>query len=307
MNRFNLFYPKLAFFTICVVYGSLAAIMLVTFISNQISPDLHYPILSSIFLFLFLPAASAWPYFQNPISKAIDSVYCYKSQIELKKLIQPLLKDLDSNTEVGVYQSDEINAFAVSTIWGSESLIAFSSALVDQLTKNQFMAIAAHEISHLKSNDSRNKTLICAFHQILNFYPWLASVFAKEFLRKSFLIVIFLLSLTVLLIAIFTSDAKALIITTHVLFNLLLKPALVVFAAITLPYLLSRLTDALFYAYSRQREYAADKSGADMTSVADMAQALEQLSNGTPTAKTEFFDTHPPISARLQHLHKEPL
>src|SRR5690606_6725855 len=81
-------------------------------------------------------------------------------------------------------ESDELNAFAISAVLSKESAIAFSTALVNTLAPNQFMAIAAHEVAHIKNEDSLNKAYILAFHQMLNFYPAFMSHIAKGLLER---------------------------------------------------------------------------------------------------------------------------
>lgn len=292
-NKFNDFYPKLAFAFVSGICGTLALSILLLFITSHFFPGLDISILTTIFVILIFPVMHTWSYFKDPIDEAKKSVHSYLKRDDIKNEIQPLLKHIESSPEVGVYQSDEINAFAVSAIYGNNSLIAFSSASVAQLSQNQFMALAAHEVAHIKNDDTHSKAIIIVFHQIINFYPLLIAQITKESLSSRILNFSILL---IIMLAIYAGSSSV------VIFTLLAKPLAVILGCIAFPYALNRLTDALFYAYSRQREYAADNLAAEMTSFDDVTKLLEQLTHDGVATKTGFFDTHPPYKERIKHL-----
>ncbi len=53
--------------------------------------------------------------------------------------------------EIGIYPSQEVNA--LSTGRPRDTLIAFSSGLINKLNKDELKGVIAHEISHLINQD----------------------------------------------------------------------------------------------------------------------------------------------------------
>lgn len=200
---------------------------------------------------------------------------------------------------MGQYQSTELNALAISSVFGKDSAVAFSTTLINTASITEFMAIAAHEVAHIKNADSKNKSYILAFHQAVNFYPALIAHISKEILVKISGVVLFVAAL-IFLITVKTFDTAGILAAIKPLLPILslLFPF---FAAIFGAYLLNRITDLFYFHYSRQREFAADADGAAMTSSTDMKQALQLLSTGV-ASKMSFFDTHPPTADRLSRL-----
>ena len=70
--------------------------------------------------------------------------------------------------EVGVYRSPDMNAFATGS-GRNNSLVAFSSALLDQATPEEVDAVAGHEIGHIASNDMM---ALCIINSIQNAMSW---------------------------------------------------------------------------------------------------------------------------------------
>ncbi|KKK50487.1 hypothetical protein LCGC14_3124540, partial [marine sediment metagenome] len=66
---------------------------------------------------------------------------------------------LEYMPEVGVYNSNEVNAFATGPS-KKRSLIALSSGLINKMSKDEVEAIIGHEISHIRNGDMITMTLL---------------------------------------------------------------------------------------------------------------------------------------------------
>lgn len=61
--------------------------------------------------------------------------------------------------EVGVYESDELNAFATGATKNS-SLVAVSTGLLQRMNRDELEGVLAHEISHITNGDMVTMTLL---------------------------------------------------------------------------------------------------------------------------------------------------
>ena len=61
--------------------------------------------------------------------------------------------------EVGIYPSKDVNAFATGAS-KNNSLIAFSSGLLETLSEDEIAAVAAHEMTHITQGDMVSMTLV---------------------------------------------------------------------------------------------------------------------------------------------------
>ncbi len=61
--------------------------------------------------------------------------------------------------EVGIYQSDEMNAFATGPT-RSNSLVAVSTGLLRRMNRNEVEGVLAHEIAHIANGDMVTMTLV---------------------------------------------------------------------------------------------------------------------------------------------------
>jgi heat shock protein HtpX len=61
--------------------------------------------------------------------------------------------------EVAVYQADELNAFATGPT-KNRSLVAVSSGLLDNMTKDEVEGVLGHEIAHIKNGDMVTMVLL---------------------------------------------------------------------------------------------------------------------------------------------------
>ncbi len=292
-------YPLLAKFVVMGSAAYLVVFFLVTQIFEYINIKLTSPLPSYFFMAFMLPVFSVWRSFIDAAGQSIDKVKAYQDCAILKLKIEKLLVGIKGGVRVGIYQSGEINAYAVSSISGKESLIAFSSSLVEKLSERQFMAIAAHEIAHLKNNDGKNKVWINAFHHMVNLYPKFISDLLKSVIKNRIIWVLLLLMLSASLVMVLGSSEP--INAAYKISIVFVDPIIFVAALIFLPYFSNKITDVFFYSYSRHREYIADRDGALMTSVDDMISALKQLTD-VPDERESFFDSHPPLEKRISKL-----
>jgi Zn-dependent protease with chaperone function len=240
----------------------------------------------------------------NQIFNSIDAQTKYLSMRpddKLHDIVHPFIENLQLDVTVSQYVSDEVNAFALSSILGKKAVIAFSSKMVEISSPEQLIAFAAHEVAHVKHGDSHNKALIVAFYAALMFYPALLSELGKKYFM--FLVPLFLVLLAVSFasVAHFAGTARAISQLTPI--TLLLArwaaiAALFILGFFALRYVLRRN----YFAYSQAREFAADAAAAAMTSPEAVVSALELLD--TSIASVGVFDTHPPLAERIARLAK---
>lgn len=297
-HNIQVMYPRVAKFVLSILVLVFVADLFFTFILGHYVQQKNVSMGLLILVLLAPPLYTAQHYIINPVGKLINELQFVDDRTQFLR-IQSLLQDIDSDVRVGIYQSNELNALAISSVFGNKSVIAFSSALIDTASQKEFMAIAAHEMAHIKNGDSKNKSYILAFHHILNFYPNRIALACKQILKGIAVIVVIFMSL-IFLFTVKTYDATGLFTALKAALPILTY-LVILLAAILIPYLLNRATDFLFSHYSRKREFLADDGGAEMTSNADMKQALQLISN-TTVPKMSFFDTHPPIQDRLSRL-----
>ena len=188
--------------------------------------------------------------------------------------------------EVGVFDSEEMNAFATGARRDA-SLVAVSTGLLRGMSRAQAEAVLGHEITHVANGDMVTLALL---QGVLNtFVIFLARIIGGLVDR-----------------AIFRDDRDG---------------SGIGFFAITLvaQILLGLVASMIVAWYSRQREFRADRGGADLAGTPSMIGALEALkrSHGEPMpAQMEAFGinagerggfmslfmSHPPLDARIAAL-----
>ena len=188
--------------------------------------------------------------------------------------------------EVGIYEAPEINAFATGMTRNS-SLVAVSSGLLRNMTRDEAEAVLAHEVSHVANGDMVTLTLIQGVVNtfVMFFARIIGNIIDKAVLGNrdghglGYFAVVFLL---------------------EIVFGL--------FASI------------IVMRFSRWREFRADAGGASLAGRNKMVAALERLaSNQTqsslPTQIAAFgisgniahglkklFMSHPPLAERIAAL-----
>lgn len=83
--------------------------------------------------------------------------------------------------EIGIYQSDEVNAFATGPS-KSRSLVAVSSGLLRNMKRDEAEAVLAHEVSHIGNGDMVTMTLI---QGVVNAFVMFASTVIANIVRNS--------------------------------------------------------------------------------------------------------------------------
>lgn len=199
---------------------------------------------------------------------------------------------LPKNPEVGIYNSPEVNAFATGPS-KSNALVAVSSGLLNQMSRNEVEGVLGHEITHIANGDMVTMTLI----------QGIVNAFAM-FLSR---IVAYAISIAM------SKDEEGEGIS-YVVFYILTFVFDICFT------LLGSIVVAFF---SRWREFRADQGGARLAGKTNMINALERLKqmseiqdNHAPsfaalkishqsTGIRALFASHPPLELRIERLQKE--
>lgn len=208
-----------------------------------------------------------------------DTTYALAEKAGLRKM-----------PEVAIYASDDRNAFATGRSKNS-SLVAVSTALLDDMTPDAIEAVIAHEIAHIVNGDMVTQTLLQSFLNMIvsvivlpfTLYRWGAFFFANR-------------------------D------TAWVYWLIWLAEWLVSLVLLFFAGLIAKK-------YSRHREFGADHLASQLTHPAQMISALQQLGGGAMIAPQhkryaalqfngqsrfmDLFSTHPSIERRIQYLERE--
>jgi len=188
--------------------------------------------------------------------------------------------------EVGIFDAEEMNAFATGARRDA-ALVAVSTGLLRGMSRPQAEAVMGHEISHVANGDMVTLALL---QGVLNtFVIFLARIIGGLVDR-----------------AVFRNDREE----SGIGFFLTTMVAQIV---------LGILAGMIVSWYSRQREFRADRGGANLAGTGNMISALEALkhSHGEPmpqqmqafginTGKTggfmRLFMSHPPLDERIAAL-----
>lgn len=187
--------------------------------------------------------------------------------------------------EVGIFDSPEVNAFATGMSKNS-SLVAVSSGLLEQMTRQEAEAVIGHEVAHIANGDMVTLALI---QGVVNTFVMFLSRVIGYFVDK----------------VIFKTENGT-------------GPAFFV-TMIVAELVLGILASIIVMWFSRQREFRADSGGARLAGRQNMIAALERLnslhpsplpdrmaafgiSGGGASGLKRLFLTHPPLSERIQAL-----
>lgn len=186
--------------------------------------------------------------------------------------------------EVGIYESPEVNAFATGPS-KKRSLVAVSTGLLETMDRDAIEGVIAHEVAHVANGDMVTMTLL---QGVVNTFvvflsriaAWAVSRFAKEELA----------------------------------------PIVHFIAVIVFQIAFSILGSIVVMAYSRYREFHADRGGADLAGKDKMVHALQSLkayvqqaNQGSESSlatlkisggkkRMMLFSTHPDLDDRIQRL-----
>ncbi|PRF99685.1 hypothetical protein C6Q14_22575 [Burkholderia ambifaria] len=293
-------YPRLAKTSLAGLCAACVFALLV-FIVGRVIGDEHAQYVSRaflVFVLLLFPIIGAANYFANPIDREIKNVN-FQDDPELMRLVRPLVDRLHIQVRVGRYPDDGLNAFAISAVLENKALIAFSTGLIEAAKPSQLLAIAAHEVAHVKNGDAQNKTYILSFSHAVRMYPWMLSELSKTVIKSTLQVTV----VVGVLFAVFAwalSGTAAALKMVESLLGLAIRIGWLPVVIIAGFYALNLALNSMFYAYSRAREFAADADGAAMTSPADMKSALGLLTD--TRRRVSVFDTHPPLEQRLARL-----
>ena len=187
--------------------------------------------------------------------------------------------------EVGIFDSEEMNAFATGARRNA-ALVAVSSGLLRNMSRSQVEAVLGHEITHVANGDMVTLALL---QGVLNtFVIFLARIIGgivdRAILRND------------------RGSGIGFFVTTMLA-----------------QFILGILATVIVCWYSRRREFRADRGGADLTGTANMIDALQMLkrSQGEPMPQqlqafgintgredgiTRLFMSHPQLDERIAAL-----
>ncbi|MGB7128687.1 MAG: protease HtpX [Candidatus Rhabdochlamydia sp.] len=200
--------------------------------------------------------------------------------------------NLSDFPQVGIYNSPELNAFATGPT-KKRSLIAVSSGLLNRMSDKELEGVIAHEMAHIQNGDMVTMTLL---QGVINaFVMFLARVLAYicSGLGKS------------------RSNSSGGSYISYMIFVFLFEVIFMVLGSL------------IICAFSRFREFRADRGGAFLAGRENMIAALRALQKNvrtqdpqtavaafqafkisTPEKRsiTRWFATHPPLEARIERL-----
>ena len=181
--------------------------------------------------------------------------------------------------EVAVYDSPEINAFATGAN-RNNALVAVSTGLLRNMTKDEAEAVLGHEVSHVSNGDMVTLTLI---QGVVNTFVFFFARLVAGFLNRG-------------------RNSYFTYFMTVILFQ-------TIFGA---------LASVVVMWFSRYREYRADAGGAELAGRAKMIAALTRLKSAQmesqldgqlaafgingKRARAELFMSHPPLEKRIAAL-----
>ncbi|MDX1496461.1 MAG: protease HtpX [Salinisphaeraceae bacterium] len=187
--------------------------------------------------------------------------------------------------DVGIYQSDQMNAFATG-MNKNNALVVVNTGLLNNMTQDEVEAVLGHEVSHIANGDMVTLTLIQGV--VNTFVFFLARVIGVVVDRAVFKVE--------------RGHGPGYIVTVLVA-----------------QMVLGILASVIVFWFSRQREFRADEGGAQLAGKQKMVNALRRLQSGHPEPLPEqlaafgiaggmgkqigrLFMTHPPLEERIAAL-----
>jgi heat shock protein HtpX len=192
--------------------------------------------------------------------------------------------------EVGIFDSEEMNAFATGARRNA-ALVAVSSGLLRSMSRSQAEVVLGHEITHVANGDMVTLALL---QGVLNTFVIFLARIIGSFIDR----------------ALFKNDREE----SGIGFFLTTMAAQIV---------LGILASMIVSWYSRRREFRADRGGADLAGTGSMIGALQLLkqSRGEPMPPQmqafgintgggngfmRLFMSHPPLDERIAALQSPP-
>ncbi len=170
--------------------------------------------------------------------------------------------------EVGIYHSPEVNAFATGPS-KKRSMVAVSSGLLQEMDDTAIEGVIAHEVAHIANGDMVTMTLL---QGVVNTF------------------VVFLARIVAFAVSRFVRDELAPIV--HFI-------AIIVFQLV-----FSILGSLVVFAYSRHREFHADRGGADLAGKDKMRHAGRDLHLWIASQYIRMPDVFTPDGVRFWKIRK---
>jgi heat shock protein HtpX len=229
--------------------------------------------------------------------KVIDPQRATAGERELLNTVYALCRSagLTDMPQVGIYPSPEVNAFATGPT-KKRSLIAVSSGLLQKMDQREIEGVIGHEISHIVNGDMVTMTLL---QGIVNAF------------------VMFLARILAYVIAIAGRSRNESSSPSYFTYVILVFLFEIVFML---------LGSMIIAAFSRYREFRADKGGATLVGKEKMIEALQSLKTlesarapqiaasnqfqamkiayGKKSGLIRLFATHPPMEERIERLQR---
>lgn len=198
--------------------------------------------------------------------------------------------------EIGIYQSQDPNAFA--TGWKkNDALVAVSSSLLDHMNEEEVTGVLGHELSHIANGDMVTLTLIQGvLNTFVFFLSRVAAYAVTQFLSRG------------------DSDNRAMGSLAYYGIAILFQ---IIFGI---------LASMVVMAFSRWREYRADRGSVRLAGKAPMLAALKKLQylseHGADEAQDKrgasfnamkirshrgifaLFSSHPPLKDRIHAIER---
>lgn len=216
---------------------------------------------------------------------------------ELRDLVQMVhalsrSAHLPAMPEVGVYESEEVNAFATGPT-KSRSLVAVSTGLLHRMKRDEVKGVLGHEIAHIANGDMVTMTLIQGVVNAFVMFLARAIAYALTMAKGQ------------------DGEERGGTPMSYYVVQFVLEIAFMMLGSIVVAW------------FSRYREYRADSGGALLAGRENMIQALEGLkrtfeavdSSAQPAVQAlkissrpggimRLFSTHPPLEARIERLKR---
>ena len=195
---------------------------------------------------------------------------------------------LPAMPEVGVYDSAEVNAFATGPSRGN-ALVAVSTGLLHSMGRREIEGVLGHEISHIANGDMVTMTLIQGVvNAFVMFFARIAAFAVSNLMRDE-------------------DDRRPSYFVQQML-------------VFVFDLLFGILGSLVVCAFSRYREFRADRGGATLAGKDKMIGALQALIQsqqlvdtrqaafqslkiaGAPKGFMALLMTHPPLEERIQRL-----
>jgi len=264
LNSYNINYQSLLIF--CLLYG-----MVGSFISLQLSIFMAKKMMG-VEIIDNSKAREQWEI------DLVAMVYSCAQRSGLKKM-----------PEVGVFYSDEMNAFATGPS-KNKSLVAVSSGLIHNMNKEEVEAVIGHEVAHIANGDMVTMTLLQGIvNAFVMFFARILAQVVSSAIRSN-------------------SDSRSSGGFVYFILVLAFEVVLMILGSLVVNW------------FSRYREYRADAGGASLTSREQMIAALRKLSmqnhktvapDGMAALQMynkkslmDLFSTHPSLEKRIKALQK---